>query len=81
MKARATLKYNKVLNVIGQNFVNIYKISDLSKVLIDFNIENISISVSKLSKTLKVLESNKISFDIDYSWGFEWECKIILKYN
>lgn len=80
------IKYGKILSVIKSknNITSVFteKISKLDKVIIGAESFAIILSLTKLKKTVKKIESLGYSCDIDYDYGFEFECKMYcnLKY-
>jgi len=80
------IKYGKVLSVIQQengiNKVFIEKINSLKDIVSDTESFCIQLSLSKLSKTLKNIKSLGFDCEVDYDYGFDFECKIYcnLKY-
>ena len=80
------IKYGKILSVIqnekGCNKVFIDKISNLKNIIFDLECFSIQLSLSKLNKTLKTIKSLGFDVEVDYTYGFDFECKIYcnLKY-
>ena len=80
------IKYGKVLSVIqeenGISKVFIEKISSLKNIVSDTESFCIQLSLSKLGKTLKTIKSLGFDCEVDYDYGFDFECKVYcnLKY-
>lgn len=74
------IKYGKVLTAIKtQNETsNIFteKVSDLYKIVSDVETFSIVLSLSKVKKTIKIIESLGFSVEIDSDFGFDFECKM-----
>lgn len=74
------IKYGKLLSVVkntnGINSVFTEKVSNLHKVI--NNVDNFSVvlSISKVKKTEKIIKALGFSVEIDYDYGFEFECKM-----
>lgn len=74
------ITYGKTLTVIqtenGISSIFTERISNLSQVICDVESFAIRLSLSKIKKTVKIVESLGFSVDIDYDFGFEFECKM-----
>ena len=74
------IKYGKILSVVkntnGVNSVYTEKISNISKVISGVENFSISLSLSKVNKTIKLIESLGFNVEIDNNYGFDFECKL-----
>ena len=74
------IKYGKVLTAIKtQNetsSISTEKVSDLYKIISDVETFSIVLSLSKVTKTIKIIESLGFSVEIDNDFGFDFECKM-----
>jgi len=74
------IKYGKTLGIVknkkGINSVFTEKVSNLYKVITDVESFSIVLSLSKVKKTVKTIESLGFSVEIDFDYGFEFECKM-----
>jgi hypothetical protein len=79
------ITYGKILTVIesndGLNKVYTSKILGLDKIIAGLECFSIRISLTKVNKTLKLIESLGFLVDIDYSYGFDFECKIYCNFK
>jgi hypothetical protein len=79
------IKYGKLLSVIqsnnGINKVFTAKVSELNKIVSGLESFSIQLSLTKVNKTVKLIESLGFSTEIDNSFGFDFECKIYFKFK
>jgi hypothetical protein len=79
------IKYGKLLTVIqsnnGINKVFTAKVSELNKIVSGLESFSIQLSLTKVNKTVKLIESLGFSTEIDNSFGFEFECKIYCNFK
>lgn len=74
------IKYGKVLTAIktqnNTTSISTEKVSNLSKIVSDVETFSIVLSLSKVKKTIKIIESLGFGVEIDNNFGFDFECKI-----
>ena len=74
------IKYGKVLTAIKtQNetsSISTEKISDLYKIVAEVETFSIVLSLSKVKKTIKIIQSLGFSVELDKDFGFDFECKM-----
>lgn len=79
------IKYGKKLGVIqsnnGINNVFTAKVSELSNIISGLECFSIQLSLTKVNKTVKLIESLGFSIDTDSDYGFEFECKIYCNFK
>jgi hypothetical protein len=79
------IKYGKLLTVIqsnnGINKVFTAKVSELNKIVSGLESFSIQLSLTKVNKTVKLIESLGFSTEIDNLFGFEFECKIYCNFK
>jgi hypothetical protein len=80
-----SIKCGKLLSVIqsnnGINKVFTSKVSELNKIVSGLESFSIQLSLTKVNKTVKLIESLGFSTEIDNSFGFEFECKIYCNFK
>ena len=80
-----SIKYGKNLGVIqssnGMNNVFTAKVSELSSIISGLECFSIQLSLNKVNKTVKIIESLGFETEIDNSYGFEFECKIYCNFK
>lgn len=74
------IKYNRVLNVIQTigafTSVSTKKISELENVISNLECFVITLDNNKIKKTIKKIEAQGFTIELDESFGFEWESKL-----
>tara|TARA_R110000751_G_scaffold132695_5_gene235245 strand:- start:3122 stop:3400 length:279 start_codon:yes stop_codon:yes gene_type:complete len=74
------IKYNRVLNVIQTvgafTTVSTKKICELENVILNLESFAITLDNNKIKKTIKKIEAQGFTVELDESFGFEWESKM-----
>ena len=74
------IKYNRVLNVIQTvgsfTTVSTKKVGELENVISNLECFAITLDNNKIKKTIKKIESQGFTVELDESFGFEWESKL-----